>query len=673
MRLLRPRHTGRNGTRGRRRWLSASAALALALSLLAAPLPAAAADKPLAPTGLLSDGKPCATGTSRPYVLTATPFLAATQQHPNPGLQSLTTWFYWWPVGGTRNETDKVSRSGGNPSTVAAAIPEGGLTDGASYAWQARTFDGTAFGPWSDRCQFTVDLTPPPTPGDVTSDDYPSGSIRGGAGVPGVFEITAPSENAGDVAAYEYTFASGVRGGTSVPARDEDHGASVTAAPPHDGINTLSVWSKDRAGRLSNEPFTYTFTVRAPAGPAAEWTFDESGGDASDISGHDNTAVLSGGATRTSGRSGVGTALSLDGGSAFAATAGPVRAPDPDTDAMVPVRTDRTFTVTARVKLSSTGGDEAAAVAADGTRTSAYVLGYSGSADRWTFRMAGSDTDAPVSATVSSDSAPTVGQWTHLAGVYDSITRQMRFYVNGVQQTSTAPLTGGFDAAGPVAIGRSKAAGVAAGFLDGAVDDVRVYGYPETAANLAGFAAPLQPTISFPDGDTVSAGGHLTVRFDAGGDTNVTKFRYSVGGTALGDAADADVPGGSATVTIDAGTVTGERPIYAVAEDDAGRRSSPVQASYTVQGQAGVSGTVYDGNTFLPLEGATVTLEPAGLSAVTGPDGFFTFDGFPPGLYTVSASKDGACPLSGSQQLEIGDQPIWMDLYADPSGPACGL
>jgi hypothetical protein len=672
MRFLWPGKSGRNGSRERSRLLSTSAAFALAASLLAMPLPAAAADTPLAPTDLLSNGKPCATGASRPSVTTTTPYLAATQQHPTPGLQSLTTSFYWWPVGGTRNETDTVSRSGGNPATVAAPIPEGRLTDGASYAWQARTFDGTAFGPWSEKCQFTVDLTPPPAPGGVTSSDYPTGSPHGGVDVPGVFKVTAPAEGANDIAGYEYTFDSAIIGGTPVTARAEDHGATITAAPPHDGPNRLSVWSKDRAGRLSVQPFVYSFTVRAPAGPAAEWTFDETG-DAGDISGHGNTAALSGGAARTDGRGGVGTALSLDGVSAFAATAGPVRAPNPDTGEMVPVGTDRTFTITARVKLSAAGGDEVAAVSADGSLTSAYVLGHS--SDRWTFRMAGSDAKAPVSATVSSDTPATAGKWTHLAGVYDSVTRQMRLYVNGVRQASTATLTGGFGATGPVAIGRAKAAGVAAGFLNGAVDDVRVYGYAESEAHLAAFAAPLPPAISFPDGDTVSQGEQLTVRFDAGGDTNVTKFRYSVDTFSLGDVVAADVPGGSATVTIDAGRA-GRRTIYAVTEDDAGRRSSLTQQDYTVKGVIRVSGTVWDFDTFSPVEGAAVTLEPGGLSTVTGPDGAYDFTGFPEGHYTLSARKDSACPLSGSVELDVAGELLGMDVFvfrpSDDSGtPTC--
>ncbi|MFD0732741.1 LamG-like jellyroll fold domain-containing protein [Planotetraspora mira] len=636
--------------------------------MLAIPLPAAAADVPLAPTNLMSHGKPCVTGDSRPSVLTATPVLAARQQHPTPGKQSLTTFFYWWPLGGTRNETDVLSQASGNPSNVSQAIPAGRLTDGSSYVWQARTFDGTAFGPWSVKCQFTVDLTPPPAPAGVTSSDYPADGIHGGVGVPGVFEVTAPAEGGDDIEGYEYSFDSGTLGGTFVAARAHDHGATITVAPPHDGSNRLTVWSKDRAGRFST-PFTYSFSVRTPAGPAAEWTFDETG-DAGDLTGHGNTAVLSGGATHTDGRGGVGAALSLDGVSAFAATNGPVRAPNPDTGTMTKVRTDHTFTVTARVKPSAIGGGEVAAVSVDGAVTSAYVLGQSG--DRWTFRMAGSDTDAPVSAVVSSDAAATAGKWTHLAGVYDSFTHELRLYVNGVRQSTTATLEGGFRATGPTAIGRAKAAGVATGFLGGAVDDVRVYDYAESDSHLAAFAVPLQPGVSFPDGNTVTQGEKLTVRFDARGDTNVVRFDYDDNGSNRS----VQATGGSATVTIDA-RWAGTDFVSVVAVDEVGHRSPEARGWFTVEGVPSISGTVVNYPWWSPVEGATVTLEPGGMSMVTGPDGTYRFDGFPAGHYTLTATKDGSCPLSsGVVNRDISEQQLGEDLIlfgpiGDDGWPIC--
>jgi len=101
---------------------------------------------PAAPSDRNSDVKGCATGSSRPYVRTLTPALAVKQTDPDND-QGLTTTFYWWQSGGSRNETNKVAQSAGNKTTVAKAIPAGKLTDGNTYVWQARTNDAHATGP----------------------------------------------------------------------------------------------------------------------------------------------------------------------------------------------------------------------------------------------------------------------------------------------------------------------------------------------------------------------------------------------------------------------------------------------------------------------------------------------------------------------------------------------
>ncbi len=620
--------------------------------------------KPNVPTSLSSEIYGCKTGSSRPYVLTTTPVLSAKQSDPDGG--SPTTYFYWWPLGGSRTETNKLAKTNTSGSSVSVTIPSGKLADGSTYVWQARTYDGVDYGGWSGTCEFTVDSTPPPAPGNVTSTDYPASGVHGGVGIAGVFNITAPTTRAYEVVKYAYTLDSGVL--TGAPAVDADpmtHGAAVSVRPLHDGVNTLYVWSKDHAGRFSASAKTYTFTVRAGSGPAAEWTFDEASGNATDVTRHGNTATLAAGATRTTGRAQAGKALSLTGGStSYAATSGPVMTPHPDTGVMIPVRTDTSFTVTARVRLTATGGGDVAAISADGSRTSAYLLGYSGSSNRWIFRMAGSDVDAPSTATIASNSAPTAGKWTHLAACYDASTKQLRLYVNGVQQTATATLSGGFNATGPVGVGRRKSAGANAGFFNGAIDDVRVYNFAETAAKLATLAVPLPPTISFPNGSTVLAGGQLSVTFDARGDTNVTKFRYSVDGTGLGTEVLASTAGGTKTVTISVGSITGQHPTYAVTKDDGNRLSEITQAEFRVNPAASLNGQVLDASDFLftPVAGATVTLQPAGLSTVTDANGAYSFGNFAPGHYTLSASVGGPCGLSGSVELDIDGQGFTWDL-----------
>lgn len=180
-----------------------------------------------------------------------------------------------------------------------------------------------------------------------------------------------------------------------------------------------------------------------------------------------------------------------------------------------------------------------------------------------------------------------------------------------------------------------------------------------------GAKAPSQPVIGFPSGDSVSAGGQIAVRFDANGDTTVTRFRYSVGNTTLGNEVPA-TPDGTATVTIDVGNVTGERPVYAVSVDRQGRVSPMTQGTFTVSAVWSLEGQAIDATTWMPVEGATIRLEPAGIEVVTGPDGTFQF-AVDPGLYTLTGTYAGPPSLSSSsQQLELDGQGLWFDLLLFP-------
>lgn len=230
------------------------------------PAQAREAAPPDQPTEQRSDGHACATGADRPYVLTTTPVLAARQSDPDAGQQDLTTTFVW-----RRGSTvvGQGAQSAGNPSFVAVGVPAGRLADGETYTWQAQTFDGDQYGPWSTPCEFTVDVTSPEAPAGVTSTDYPADGPHGGVGVPGQFLISPPQLRPEEVVAYAWSVESGAgpAGAPTVPADAGTHGATLRFAPSHDGPQTLRVWSKDRAGRFS-APATWTFTVTAePADP----------------------------------------------------------------------------------------------------------------------------------------------------------------------------------------------------------------------------------------------------------------------------------------------------------------------------------------------------------------------------------------------------------------------
>jgi hypothetical protein len=181
----------------------------------------------------------------------------------------------------------------------------------------------------------------------------------------------------------------------------------------------------------------------------------------------------------------------------------------------------------------------------------------------------------------------------------------------------------------------------------------------------AGTREPLQPTISFPNGDSVAEGGQLAIRFDANGDTKVTKFQYSVDDTHL-DSEVAAAPDGTANVTINVGSVSGEHPVYAVAVDRHGRVSPLAQAAFTVTVIWNLIGRALDATTFLPVEGATIRLDPAGIEVVTGPDGGFRF-AVDPGAYTLIGTYAGPPSLSGSLQLQLDNGQVDVDLPLFPT------
>jgi hypothetical protein len=84
----------------------------------------------------------------------------------------------------------------------------------------------------------------------------------------GQFFISPPVLRPAEVVAYAWTFDGGIgpASAATVPADDGTHGATLSYAPVRDGIHTLRVWSKDRAGRFST-PVTWTFAVSASSDP----------------------------------------------------------------------------------------------------------------------------------------------------------------------------------------------------------------------------------------------------------------------------------------------------------------------------------------------------------------------------------------------------------------------
>lgn len=197
--------------------------------------------------------------------------------------------------------------------------------------------------------------------------------------------------------------------------------------------------------------------------PSGWWKLNDGSGTTARDSAGSATATAIGGATWSTERGG---AVSLNGAGSLA-TNGPV------------IGTATSYSVSAWVKLSTTGSAAQTVVSQDSGQHSAFALQYTGtSTNKWAFTMFNST--GGVAARVLSNNTVQTGTWTHLLGVYNSASGMADLYVNGDYQGFAASNPAPIASTGPLAIGRGKSGGAPAALLNGAISDVRVY---ERAAN----------------------------------------------------------------------------------------------------------------------------------------------------------------------------------------------
>lgn len=200
-----------------------------------------------------------------------------------------------------------------------------------------------------------------------------------------------------------------------------------------------------------------------PAALIGQWRLDEtSGTTAADSSGADHPATITGGTSWGDGW--VDGGLTLDGTSGSGNTASPV------------LRTDQAFTVTAWVSFRGPGAQPTnyTAVSQDGTGASGFKLGYQYGPNSWAVMMPASDSGDAADVVAASPLPPALNTWTHLAAVYDPDAQQLRLYVDGVLMALTT-YSGGWQANGPLRIGRARWGGFLVDWWNGSIDDVRVY------------------------------------------------------------------------------------------------------------------------------------------------------------------------------------------------------
>ena len=413
---------------------------------------------PDAPTNLTTDGSAtCVTGAGRLMLGTPTPTLRATVSDVD---NSVMAHFQWWTSTGSApvGEYTSPSVAGKTPTVVSVKIPSGAFSNGVIAKWRVRAADGTDNSAWSAWCEFQVDTTRPPIPA-VTSSGFPDNG-EGNATMGANLSVTFGANGGSEVASYEYA----LNGDSTVLDKKATPsvtgGSSTVTIVPDRFVNWLHVRSVSRAGNRS-EAATVVFYAKPAAGPVANWAMDETGDGtvAEDSSGAGRHATLGGGAAWGEGVT--GGALHLDGRTGYAATVAPV------------LDTMKSFSVAAWVRLDDKSRNSVALVQA-GSHASALTLYYSTSYDRWIFNRTSVDSDTPSFIRAISSTVPATGVWTHLIGVYDAATQQVRLYVNGAQE-GQATFTTPWSATGGFQIGRSRLTSTYTEYWPGAIDAVQVH------------------------------------------------------------------------------------------------------------------------------------------------------------------------------------------------------
>jgi Concanavalin A-like lectin/glucanases superfamily len=201
----------------------------------------------------------------------------------------------------------------------------------------------------------------------------------------------------------------------------------------------------------------------------AHWAFDEGSGATAADSADGHPATLAGGAGWTAGIRGP-FAPQTNGMSAYADAGAP------------PIDVTHSFTVSAWVRLDRTTGYQTV-VSVDGDQVSNFYLQFRGDTRRFAFVRLPTDAAQGAPSFPAATFDPVVGQWYLLTGVYDAAADTLSLYVDGrLQDTTPAPEP--WAPSGHLVIGRGRFAGNPVDFVQGAIDDARVYDQALSAADV---------------------------------------------------------------------------------------------------------------------------------------------------------------------------------------------
>ncbi|MCF3135572.1 LamG domain-containing protein [Streptomyces olivochromogenes] len=230
-----------------------------------------------------------------------------------------------------------------------------------------------------------------------------------------------------------------------------------------------------RQSPVLTSPPTYDFAPPVSLGSVTDtathwWKLAEgTGATTADSTGTLN-ATLSGAYSWTTDTT-RGNALNLSGTTGYGSTTGPA------------LDTSKSFTVSAWVKLNSLTANSTF-LSQNGTTNNGFQLYYSSGAQVWAFGRHSTDASGAVWRAAYGSKAAT-GKWTHLVGIYDASTKEIRLYVDG-KLTATRDWTyTPWNATGPLQIGRKLSSGTYGEYTNGAISDVRVYPFALPPADAA--------------------------------------------------------------------------------------------------------------------------------------------------------------------------------------------
>ncbi|MBQ1090289.1 LamG domain-containing protein [Streptomyces sp. B93] len=362
-----------------------------------------------------------------------------------------------------------------------------GLPTNKTIVWMARSYDGAQWSPWSSTnahgCYVVYDTSVPAGP-SITSGQYPVSNAEDpddpwwdGVGRYGTFSIDSTSS---DVTKYWF----GINADPSSKHTLTTSGGgtrTVKFMPTRLGLNFVTAQAFDAAGNGS-EPRTYYFRVRAGQPDRLTWDLDESAGAAAlSGSGGPWPAALHGGAT-PGGQGVTGKGLHFDGVDDRAATVSPV------------LDTSTSFSVSVWARLGDLDPSHGAvAVAQAGSEKSAFELYFSPSRSGWVFVRHSADSETATAsramqpACAAGDTAcmgSRLDRWTHVVGAFNRPEGLVKLYVDG-ELVATVPYNGPWDARGGTLLGATETARTPNGFFSGDLDEVQLYDYQLTDAQVA--------------------------------------------------------------------------------------------------------------------------------------------------------------------------------------------